>query len=237
MRAVTKYNVGGGVPEGELTRAQRARGSQMVGDYLDRVDPNMTGMGIQNTFGPIDYLLGAFPAGRVLAPAAQKLAKMFGLGSKPAQAVSTSGPMSTTIKGGFDDLVASGEMTAAEANMATRMNTQAEFFEGILNQTGDPNYAAQLTRRVYGEPAVATETMKVSARGPFGISKTNRATFDLPANSSRAQQLEMVYNELGRSPSSMSQWLKKNYPGQGRGIVMDGYKITEDGVTVLPPIQ
>jgi len=34
---------------------------------------------VQNTFGPLDYALGALPMQRVLAPAAQKVAQMLGL--------------------------------------------------------------------------------------------------------------------------------------------------------------
>lgn len=53
-----KYANGGGVGD-------------PVKDYLDRVDPNRLGMKVENTFGPMDYILGSFPLGRYVAPAVQ----------------------------------------------------------------------------------------------------------------------------------------------------------------------
>lgn len=56
-----------------------------VKDYLDRVDPNRLGMGVENVFGPADYILGAFPLMRALSPAAKAVGKYLGLGSKAAK--------------------------------------------------------------------------------------------------------------------------------------------------------
>lgn len=69
-----------------------------VDDYLNRVDPNRLGMGVENTFGPMDYIAGAFPVGRVLSPVANKLMQMFGMGAKrapsavPARSMGTGAP-------------------------------------------------------------------------------------------------------------------------------------------------
>jgi hypothetical protein len=37
---------------------------------------------VESTFGPLDYIAGAFPIARVLSPAAKAVSKYFGLGSK-----------------------------------------------------------------------------------------------------------------------------------------------------------
>ena len=56
-----------------------------VKDYLDRVDPNRLGMGVENVFGPADYIAGAFPLARALSPAAKAIGKYLGLGKKAAK--------------------------------------------------------------------------------------------------------------------------------------------------------
>ena len=60
-----------------------------VKDYLDRVDPNRLGMGVENVFGPADYIAGAFPLARALSPAAKAIGKYFGLGIKASPSVSS----------------------------------------------------------------------------------------------------------------------------------------------------
>ena len=37
---------------------------------------------VESTFGPLDYIAGAFPIARVLSPAAKAVGKYFGLGNK-----------------------------------------------------------------------------------------------------------------------------------------------------------
>ena len=134
MRPIRRYQQGGRGPgSDEPTRAQRSMANEAVGDYLDRVDPGMRGMGIERVFGPVDYVLGAFPAGRVLSPVAQKLAAMLGIGSRPV----------TT---------AAGRTAASPAQAA--MNRRGQMFEEFLEQTGSPDMAADLTRRALGEPVV-----------------------------------------------------------------------------------
>lgn len=49
----------------------------LVRDYIARVGGPQS---IQNTFGPVDYIAGAFPIGRVLAPYAAKVMNALGLG-------------------------------------------------------------------------------------------------------------------------------------------------------------
>ena len=36
---------------------------------------------IENTFGPMDYIFGSFPIGRVLGPAARRVGRLLGLGA------------------------------------------------------------------------------------------------------------------------------------------------------------
>ncbi len=57
-------------------------GGDPVQDYLDRVDPNRLGVSVESTFGPMDYVMGAFPLGRVLSPAAKAVGKYLGVGKK-----------------------------------------------------------------------------------------------------------------------------------------------------------
>ena len=45
---------------------------------------------VENTFGPEDYILGAFPLARALSPAARAIGKYLGLGKKAAPAASQS---------------------------------------------------------------------------------------------------------------------------------------------------
>lgn len=44
---------------------------------------------VESTFGPLDYIAGAFPIARVLSPAAKAVGKYFGLGRKATPATST----------------------------------------------------------------------------------------------------------------------------------------------------
>jgi hypothetical protein len=60
-------------------------GGDPVQDYLNRVDPNRLGMSVESTFGPMDYVMGSFPLGRALSPAAKAIGKYLGLGKKAAK--------------------------------------------------------------------------------------------------------------------------------------------------------
>lgn len=60
---------------------------------------------VENTFGPEDYILGAFPLARALSPAARAIGKYLGLGRKAAPAASTvkdAAPVSKLMDS-FDD--------------------------------------------------------------------------------------------------------------------------------------
>ena len=122
MKTLRRYK-DGGRPQGEP-----------VQDYLDRVDPNRLGMSVQNTFGPEDYIMGAFPFARALSPAAKALGKYFGLGAKNVAAEMRAAGAST----GFTPL-------------QSQMNRQGQVFNEFLEQTGSPEIAADLTRRAFGE--------------------------------------------------------------------------------------
>jgi len=65
-----KYENGGGLGD-------PPQSGDPVRDYINRVGGPQS---IQNTFGPADYIAGAFPIGRVLAPYAAKVMTALGLG-------------------------------------------------------------------------------------------------------------------------------------------------------------
>lgn len=66
-----KYNNGGGIGDPIPTSGDPVR------DYIARVGGPQS---IQNTFGPADYVAGAFPIGRFIAPYAAKVMQALGLG-------------------------------------------------------------------------------------------------------------------------------------------------------------
>ena len=63
-------------PERTDMSEENQRMMDMLSDPLR--NPMMSGR-VENTFGPLDYVLGTFPAHRFIAPAAQKVVKMLGL--------------------------------------------------------------------------------------------------------------------------------------------------------------
>ena len=66
-----KYNNGGGIGDPIPTSGDPVR------DYIARVGGRQS---IENTFGPADYVAGAFPIGRFIAPYAAKVMTALGLG-------------------------------------------------------------------------------------------------------------------------------------------------------------
>lgn len=84
------YQLGGGVPSptgptgpdpSGLSPEERAVFDEYMAQPIhERLGPQS----IQNTFGPMDYIAGNFPIGRVLGPAARYVGQVLGLGKKAA---------------------------------------------------------------------------------------------------------------------------------------------------------
>ena len=85
-----KYQYGGregGNPgQGTITpeEALRRSGARIPepGPYDELLKDYPQGGGIENTFGPSDYILGTAPVGRAIAPVANAIKKIFGITSK-----------------------------------------------------------------------------------------------------------------------------------------------------------
>jgi hypothetical protein len=68
------------VPSDSTSTAVSPQEQALIEMLMDPLrNPNMSGR-VENTFGPIDYIAGAFPIGRVLAPYAAKVMNALGLG-------------------------------------------------------------------------------------------------------------------------------------------------------------
>lgn len=68
------------VPSDSTSTAVSPQEQALMDMLMDPLrNPNMSGR-VENTFGPIDYIAGAFPIGRVLAPYAARVMNALGLG-------------------------------------------------------------------------------------------------------------------------------------------------------------
>ena len=121
-------------------------GGDPVQDYLDRVDPNRLGMSVESTFGPMDYVMGAFPLGRVLSPAAKAVGKYLGLGRKATSSVSSPAQK------------AMNEKVARLVNQSSRVERQGMGRPKYIEQMiGDPDLLLNL-RRISDLGSKATST-------------------------------------------------------------------------------
>ena len=99
--------------------------------------------GVENTFGPMDYIAGAFPIGRALAPAARAVGRALGLGQKaapkptpiPRQPVTYNEMGPQLLQNRFDDALQyrAGRALneAATEDLASQLNVQRQAMDVI----------------------------------------------------------------------------------------------------------
>ena len=185
-----KYANGGGVGDPPQT-------GDPVRDYIARIGGPQS---IQNTFGPIDYVAGAFPIGRVLAPYAARVMNALGLGDDAGV---------NLARQSFSNRFGRGAKSKDRALMRELRETAGD--TRVIDQL-DPymGYQMPTTQEMMGMAKAAPPTRVQGVGG----GATARQTEGLLANEMEAGAVDELINKFLNDPILMAE--RKNAMGKAR---------------------